>query len=137
MEALPLAGAGQHVDPHRVHPLDPGELLAVEAELEDVGGLGVSELGVDRLVGAVGLPLEKVGLPAPAPAGERALIDDVDARADGGFGLSGGAIPVEVGLERDLEDGLSPRREGERGKRPHARAPYETQAQPDRYRTAA
>jgi hypothetical protein len=65
------------------------------------------ELGVDRLVGAVGLALEKVGNAAPPPAGERTLVDDVDAGPNGVLRLAHRAIPVEVRLELDLNDVLA------------------------------
>ena len=83
--------------------------VAVEAELEDVGRLRVAcELGVDRLVGTVGLPFEEVGDPAPATVlGEDALVDDVDAVRDRLLGLAGRSLPVEVGLELDLDDVLA------------------------------
>ncbi len=135
-EALPLAGAEQHVDPRRLAPLDARELLAVEAELEDVGGLrAAGELRVDRLVGAVGLPLEEVGLtPRQRAVGEDALVDDVDAGADRLLGLARRALPVEVGLERDLDDASCPRRAGARGTPPRARAPCGRRARPARSR---
>ena len=62
-----LAGAEEDVDVLRLAPLDPRELLVVEEELEDVGGLrGARELGVERLVGAVRLAQQEVGDAAPA-----------------------------------------------------------------------
>ena len=55
-EALLLPVSEQHVDLVGLAPLDPRELLVVEEELEDVGGLrGARELGVECLVGAVRL----------------------------------------------------------------------------------
>ncbi len=73
-----LAGAEEDVDPLRLVPLDPRELLVVEEELEDVRGLGrAGELRVERLVGAVGLPEQEVGDAAPAFAREDALVDDI------------------------------------------------------------
>ena len=47
---------------------------------------------------------EEVRDAAPALADERGLVDDVDAGAHRLYGLAGGALPVEVGLERDLDD---------------------------------
>ena len=103
--------AEQHVDVRRLEPLDPRDLLAVEAELEDVGGLRVAgELGVERLVapraerGGRLDAHQEVGLPAPAVAREDALVDDVDAFFHGLDGLAGGALPVAVGLELDRRD---------------------------------
>ena len=85
-------------------PLDPRELLGVEAELEHVLRLGAAgELGVDDLVGAVGEALDEVGEPAPGAVGERGLVDDVGAVVDGSLGLAGGALPVAV-VEVDLGD---------------------------------
>ena len=98
----------QHVDVRRLEPLDPRDLLAVEAELEDVGGLRVAgELGVERLVapraerGGRLDAHQEVGLPAPAVAREDALVDDVDAVLHRLDGLARGALPVAVGLELD------------------------------------
>ena len=49
-----LAGAEQHVDPLGLAALQPGELLVVEEELEDVRRLrGAGELRVEGLVRAV------------------------------------------------------------------------------------
>ena len=59
------------------------------------------ELGVDRLVGAVRLPLEEVGDAPPPVRDENALVDDVDAAADRLPGLASGPLPVVVGLELD------------------------------------
>ena len=104
----------QHVDVRRLEPLDPRDLLAVEAELEDVGGLRVAgELGVERLVapraerGGRLDAHQEVGLPAPAVAREDALVDDVDAVPHRLDGLARGALPVAVGLELDRPDRLS------------------------------
>ena len=109
-ERLAGAGAEQHVHPLRWAALDARELLGVEAELEDVVRLRVPrELGVGGLVGAVRLPLEEVGDPAPAAVLKAGLVDDVGGRlADGSFGLGRvgwlldalpfGFEPVEVGL---------------------------------------
>ena len=101
------------MDVRRLEPLDSRDLLAVEAELEDVGGLGVAgELGVERLVAPCaerGGRLDahqEVGLPAPPVAREDTLVDDVDALFHGRDGLAGGALPVAVGLELDRPDGL-------------------------------
>ena len=115
-----------------------GELLAVEAELEDVGGLRVAgELGVDRLVGAVGLPLEKVGLPAPAP---------VRRARPGRRRRPRSGSPPRSRQPRDPSRSRArarsrrrscPRRAAGRGRPPRARAPCETRARPARCRTAA
>ncbi len=73
-----LAVAEEDVDVLGLAPLDARELLVVEEELEDVGGLrGARELGVERLVGAVRLLHQEVGDAAPAVVGEDALVDDV------------------------------------------------------------
>ena len=79
VEAGLLPRAEQDVDLLRLAPLDPRELLVVEEELEDVGGLrAAGELRVERLVGAVRLAEEEVGDAAPPVAHEDALVDDVD-----------------------------------------------------------
>src|SRR5262249_60886506 len=78
-ESHALAGAEHDVHEPRRAPLDAGDLLRVEAELEDVVRLRVpGKLRVDDLVPAVGLELEKVR--APGPAGgvvEDGLVDEV------------------------------------------------------------
>ena len=79
VEAGLLPRAEQDVDLLRLAPLDPRELLVVEEELEDVGGLrAAGELRVERLVGAVRLAEEEVCDAAPPVAHEDALVDDVD-----------------------------------------------------------
>jgi hypothetical protein len=84
------------------------ELLAVEAELEDVSRLrGPSELRVGRLVRAVGLSLEKVRDPTPPVVHEDARVDDVDALRESLCGLPGSAIPV-VALDLDDLDASRP-----------------------------
>jgi hypothetical protein len=51
-------------------------LLGVEAELQHVvGARAPRELGVDRLVSTVGLPLEEVGVPVPGSIAQVALVD--------------------------------------------------------------
>ena len=103
-EGRALAGPEHDVHLLRRASLDASNLLGVEAELKDVVGLRVpSELGVDDLVCAVGLKLEKVGAPAP-PRGvfELRLVDDVDGRlAD---------EPSRVVSVARLDDGLAGRR---------------------------
>ena len=81
-------------------PLNPREDGGVEAELEDVRRLRVAcELGVDDLVGAVGLLLEKVGKAVPVAVDKVRLKNDVcHARTDRVFGLS------RSGVARDLGD---------------------------------
>ena len=70
------------MDLRRLVALEPGELLVVEEELEDVRGLrGAGELRVEGLVRAVVLPEQEVGDAAPPPVGEDTLVDDVDAVA--------------------------------------------------------
>ena len=77
-QRLPLAGAELDVDVLGQPPLDPLELLGVEAELDDVERLrGARELRVDGLVRAVGQPHEEVGEPAPGAVREVGLVDDV------------------------------------------------------------
>ena len=98
-------GPEQDVHERRLAPGDAGELLGVEAELEDVSRLrGAGELRVGRLVGAVRLPLEEVRDPAPPLVDEDALVDDVDASGERLRGLGGGALPVELVAELDLGD---------------------------------
>ena len=78
VEGRLVAVAEEDVDALGLAALDARELLVVEEELEDVGGLrGARELGVERLVGAVRLPHEEVGDAAPAVVGEDGLVDDV------------------------------------------------------------
>ena len=106
LEGRLLAVAEQDVDVLGLAPLDARELLVVEEELEDVGGLrGARELGVERLVGAVRLLHQEVGDAAPAVVGEDALVDDVGlAGADRVGGGEGGALVVALRVG-DLEDG--------------------------------
>ena len=79
-------------------PLDPLELLGVEAELDDVERLrGAGELRVNGLVRAVGQPLEEVGEPAPGAVREVGLVDDVRlAGADRVLGVAARLLLVEV-----------------------------------------
>jgi hypothetical protein len=95
-----LPGAELDVEALGQPPLDPPELLGVEAELEHVRGLGrARELRVHGLVRAVRLPLEEVREPAPAAVREVRLVDDV--RLCGGDGLLGEPLcldGVEVGV---------------------------------------
>ena len=92
----------------RQPPLDPPELLGVEAELEHVRRLGrARELRVDGLVRAVRLALEEVREPAPGAVGEVRLVDDL--RLAGANRLLG-EPPRLVGVEalvvvgRDADD---------------------------------
>ncbi len=63
---LALAEAELDVEALRQPPLDPRELLRVEAELQHMRRLRrARELRVDGLVGAVRLALEEVGESAP------------------------------------------------------------------------
>jgi hypothetical protein len=92
---------------HRSGPtaLDARHLLGVEAELKDVRGLGAPrELGVDHLVAAVRLALEKVGQTAPRALGERGLVDHRRACADGRLGLGHRPRPVELVRVVDAHD---------------------------------
>ena len=102
-----LAVAEEDVDLPVGRPLDPRELLVVEEELEDVGGLGAArELGVERLVDAVRPAEEEVGDAAPVLVREDALVDDVGlAVPDRVGGRAGGAVVVAARVG-DLEDGL-------------------------------
>ncbi len=89
--------------------LDPRELLVVEEELEDVGGLrGPRELGVERLVGAARLAHEEVGDAAPTVlARENGLVDDISVAGPNRVGgLARGAFVVAVRV-RELEDALA------------------------------
>ena len=105
----------------RPAPLNPSELLGVEAELEDVRSLGpASELGVDDLVRPVGLKLEKVREPAPVPVDERRLVDDRRPVPNRLFGRSGRGVPTDLPRIADLR--RRPRR-AERGRQPRARPP--------------
>ena len=77
-QRLPLPGPELDVHELGQPPLDPLELLGVEAELEDVERLRrARELRVHGLVRPVGLPLEEVREPAPGPVREVRLVDDV------------------------------------------------------------
>ena len=79
-------------------PLDPLELLGVEAELDDVERLrGAGELRVNGLVRAVGQALEEVGEPAPGAVREVGLVDDLRlAGADRVLGVAASLPLVEV-----------------------------------------
>ena len=102
--------AEQDVDARGREALDRRDPLAVEAELEDVGGLRVPrELRVERLVapraevgGRVDAE-EEVGDAAPAVADERRLVDDLDAGAHRLLGLARAALPVD-GLAGEIDD---------------------------------
>src|SRR5262249_13519525 len=115
-ERLPLPEPVDYVHPLRPAPLNPSELLGVEAKLKQVRRLGPpSELGVDDLVRAVRLQLEEVRVPAPAVRGEARLVDDVCAcGANHLFGAPRGALPiVAVGAKvGDGEPGLFEPRHG-------------------------
>ena len=90
-------------------PLDPPELLGVEAELDEVERLrGARELRIHGLVdrlprrGEACLalarvhPLEKIREPAPGPVGEISLVDDVGlAGADRVLGRAASLFGVE------------------------------------------
>ena len=106
-EALPLAEPVDDVHLLRPPPLDPRDLLRVEAELEDVRGLGAArELGVDDLVRPARKPLEKVREPVPGTGGivKACLVDDVNAFSDRTLGGRGRALPIAV-VEVDGRDG--------------------------------
>ena len=107
-ERVALAGAEHDVHQLGLAPLDAGDLLAVEAELEDVTRLRVPrELGVRDLVAAAGLPLEKVGVAGPAGGIEEdGLVDDLGAVPHRLLSTRGGGlgVPFAVGpgdLDRD------------------------------------
>ena len=95
----------------RQPPLDPPELLGVEAELEHVRGLGrARELRVHGLVRAVRLALEEVREPAPGAVGEVRLVDDLRlAGADRLLGEPPRLVGVEalVVVGRDADDRAS------------------------------
>ena len=114
---LALPAAELDVEVLRQPPLDPPELLGVEAELEHVRGLGrARELRVHGLVRAVRLALEEVREPAPGAVGEVRLVDDVRlARANRLLGEPPRLVGVEavVVVGRDADDraslGVEPR----------------------------
>jgi hypothetical protein len=77
-ECLALPGAQLDVKAFWQLPLDPPELLGVEAELEHVRRLGrARELRVHGLVRAIRLTLEEVREPAPGAIGEVRLVNDL------------------------------------------------------------
>src|SRR2546425_9980011 len=85
-ERAPLADAEQHVHRLRRHPLDRGDRLAVEAELQHVRRLlSPRELGIDRLVAPraelrLALhALQEVRAPAPVALDERRLVEGLGA----------------------------------------------------------
>jgi len=107
-QAVALARAEHDVNPLGHRALDPSDLLGVEAELQDVGGLGVArELRVNNLVAPVGLPLEEVGESAPAALDEAGLVDHLSAGAHRRLGRT--SRGVEVPVVCDLRD-LAPLR---------------------------
>src|SRR2546425_12830095 len=115
-ERAPLAYAEQHVHRLRRRPLNRGDPLAVEAELQHVRRLlGARELGVDRLVApcAERRPalhaLEEVGTPAPVTLDERRLVDDLGARPHGLDRGARGRLEVP-GVRRRRIDDLAPLR---------------------------
>ena len=92
-QRAPLADAEQDVHRARLCPLDGGDRLRVEAELQHVGGLLRSrELGVERLVapgpkrGRLLHALEEIGAAPPVALHEGRLVDHLDACAHGFFG---------------------------------------------------
>ncbi len=97
-QRLALARAELDVEVLGQRPLDPPELLGVEAELDHVERLRrARELRVDGLVRAVGLPLEEVREPAPGAVREVRLVDDVGLRApDRLLGRAPRLVGVEV-----------------------------------------
>ena len=107
-QALPLVRTEHDVHPLGHRPLDPRDLLGVEAELQHVGGLRVTrELRVDDLVAPVGLPLDEVGEPAPAAVDEARLVDHLVTRAHRLLCYPG--RDVEIPVVRDLRDFAPPR----------------------------
>ncbi len=104
-ERLALPEPGDDVHGCGPVPLDPRELLGVEAELKHVLRLGFAgELSVDDLVAtAVGQAFDEVGEPTPGAVGECRLVDDVDSSADGLLGFEGGPAPVAV-IEVDRDN---------------------------------
>ena len=88
--------------------------LTVETELQDVGGLRVPrELRVQRLVAPRAERRrrldahQEVSHPTPPLPDECSLEDDIHTGAHRLHCLAGGALPVEVGLERHLRDRLT------------------------------
>ena len=111
-EALALAEPVDDVHRVRPAPLNPRELLGVEAELEHVSRLGPArELGVDDLVPAVRLPLEKVREPAPAPVDERRLVDDRRAVTNRLLGRGSRGVPADLPRIADRDDPVPERGE--------------------------
>jgi hypothetical protein len=104
-KGLPLARAKQDVDVIGLSALETPEQLVVEAELEDVRGLGASrELGVESLVRSLVRPNEEVRDPAPVTLREDTLIHDVDALFDRFASiLSSALVPIVGGDLADVE----------------------------------
>ncbi len=124
-------GPEQDVHERRLAPGDAGELLGVEAELEDVSRLrGAGELRVGRLVGAVRLPLEEVRDPAPPLVDEDALVDDVDAGGERLARSRRRRAPSRARRRARSRRCASRGRAARRGKRARARRPCAGSARP-------
>jgi hypothetical protein len=105
---LPHAKPGHDVHRRRAPPGDPLDLLRVEAELNQVPGPRVPrELGVQRLVAPVRLPLEKVREPAPAAVREDGLVDDVRLLRNGSSRCTRSAIEVAILAQANLDHRLT------------------------------
>jgi hypothetical protein len=94
----------------RTRPLDRGNAVAVEAELQHVRGLfRPRELRIERLVAPrselrIAFHLEQeIGAPAPGAVGERRLENDVRALAHRFDRPRGSGVEIPV-LHRDLDD---------------------------------
>ena len=137
-EALALLRAEHDVHPLGRAPLDPPELLRVEAELQHRSRLRrARELRVDGLVGAVRLPLEEVGDAAPAvvrrgrPGRRRRRSSRMAAT------VRCAAPPPSRGRRARSRRSSSPARGGRRGTPARARAPCGRSAPPARCRCRA
>ena len=112
LEALTLAEPVDDVHARRPAPLDPSELLGVEAELKQVSRFrSARELGVDDVVGPVRLKLEKVREPVPPVLDKRRLVDDRCPVANRLLGSGGGLVPADLMGIRDLGDAIAERGE--------------------------
>jgi hypothetical protein len=112
VEALGLASAGDDAHRARHRALDARDLLGVEAELDDVSRPSVPrELGVERLVGAIGLANNEVGEPTPGVVGERRLVDNRRTVAHGAFRGVSSTVPANLPRLADPDDIVGERAE--------------------------
>jgi hypothetical protein len=109
-EGLALAEPVNNVHLLRPSALDPRELLGVEGELKQVSRLGpAGELGVDDLVRAVGLSLEKVRESAPLLVDERRLVDEPCAVTNCLLGSGGRGVPTDLVRIADRDEAFTKR----------------------------